>query len=170
MAEEKKIPPTPGSAGDSPLQGEKQQLKLHHLQPAPGSKKEKIRVGRGEGGRRGKTAGRGTKGLKARNTLRPGFEGGQTPLSMRIPKLPGFTNPNKEEFAVVNLAALDVFDKGADVTPDELRSRGLIRHRGRVKVLAQGDVDKALNVKAHAFSAAAKAKIEKAGGTTEVIS
>ena len=147
----------------------KEQLKLHHLQPAPGSKKEKIRVGRGEGGRRGKTAGRGTKGLKARNSLRPGFEGGQTPLSMRIPKLPGFTNPNKEEFAIVNLAALDVFDKGADVTPEELRSRGLIRHRGRVKVLAQGELDKALNVKAHAFSASAKAKIEKAGGTTEVI-
>jgi large subunit ribosomal protein L15 len=147
----------------------KEQLKLHHLQPAPGSKKAKIRVGRGEGGRRGKTAGRGTKGLKARNTLRPGFEGGQTPLSMRIPKLPGFTNPNKEEFAIVNLAALEVFDKGAEVTPDELRSRGLIRHRGRVKVLAQGDLDRALNVKAHAFSAAAKAKIEKAGGTAEVI-
>ncbi|HJQ91671.1 MAG TPA: 50S ribosomal protein L15 [Acidimicrobiia bacterium] len=147
----------------------KEQLKLHHLQPAPGSKKEKIRVGRGEGGRRGKTAGRGTKGLKARNTLRPGFEGGQTPLSMRIPKLPGFTNPNKEEFAIVNLAALEVFDKGADVTPEELRSRGLIRHRGRVKVLAQGELDKALNVKAHAFSASAKAKIEKAGGTAEVI-
>ena len=147
----------------------KEQLKLHHLQPAPGSKKEKIRVGRGEGGRRGKTAGRGTKGLKARNTLRPGFEGGQTPLSMRIPKLPGFTNPNKEEFAIVNLAALDVFDKGAEVTPDELRTRGLIRHRGRVKVLAQGELDKALNVKAHAFSASAKAKIEKAGGTAEVI-
>jgi len=148
----------------------KDQLKLHHLQPAPGSKKEKIRVGRGEGGRRGKTAGRGTKGLKARNTLRPGFEGGQTPLSMRIPKLPGFTNPNKEEFAIVNLAALEVFEKGAEVTPEELRNHGLIRHRGRVKVLAQGELDKALTVKAHAFSAAAKAKIEKAGGTAEVIS
>ena len=148
----------------------KEQLKLHHLQPAPGSKKERIRVGRGEGGRRGKTAGRGTKGLKARNTLRPGFEGGQTPLSMRIPKLPGFTNPNKEEFAIVNLAALDVFDKGAEVTPEELRNHGLIRHRGRVKVLAQGELDKALTVKAHSFSAAAKAKIEKAGGTAEVIS
>jgi large subunit ribosomal protein L15 len=148
----------------------KEQLKLHHLQPAPGSKKEKIRVGRGEGGRRGKTAGRGTKGLKARNTLRPGFEGGQTPLSMRIPKLPGFTNPNKEEFAIVNLAALGVFDKGDEVTPEELRIRGLIRHRGRVKVLAQGELEKALTVRAHAFSAAAKAKIEKAGGTAEVIS
>jgi large subunit ribosomal protein L15 len=147
----------------------KEQLKLHNLQPAPGSKKEKIRVGRGEGGRRGKTAGRGTKGLKARNTLRPGFEGGQTPLSMRIPKLPGFTNPNKEEFAIVNLAALDGFDKGAEVTPEELRDRGLIRHRGRVKVLAEGELTKALTVKAHAFSAAARKKIEDAGGTVEVL-
>jgi len=147
----------------------KEQLKLHHLQPAPGSKKERIRVGRGEGGRRGKTAGRGTKGLKARNTLRPGFEGGQTPLSMRIPKLPGFNNPNKEEFAIVNLAALDVFDKWAEVSPDELRSRGLIRHRGRVKVLAQGDLTKALTVKAHAFSKTAQEKIEKAGGSVEIL-
>jgi large subunit ribosomal protein L15 len=147
----------------------KEQLKLHHLQPAPGSKKDRIRVGRGEGGRRGKTAGRGTKGLKARNTLRPGFEGGQTPLSMRIPKLPGFNNPNKEEFAIVNLAALQGFEAGAEVTPEELRNRGLIRHRGRVKVLAQGDLDKALTVKAHAFSAAARTKIESAGGTVEVL-
>ncbi len=147
----------------------KEQLKLHHLQPAPGSKKSRIRVGRGEGGRRGKTAGRGTKGLKARNTLRPGFEGGQTPLSMRIPKLPGFNNPNKEEFAIVNLAALEVFDKGAEVTPESLRARGLIRHRGRVKVLAQGDVGKALTVKAHAFSKSAREKIEAAGGTVEVL-
>jgi large subunit ribosomal protein L15 len=147
----------------------KEQLKLHHLQPAPGSKKTKIRVGRGEGGRRGKTAGRGTKGLKARNTVRPGFEGGQTPLAMRLPKLPGFKNPNKEEFAIVNLAALEVFDKGAEVTPEELRNRGLIRHKGRVKVLAQGDLDRALVVKAHAFSATAKEKIEAAGGSVEVI-
>jgi large subunit ribosomal protein L15 len=169
MAEEKKTPTSPGSAGDSPRRGEKQQLQLHHLQPAPGSKKSRIRVGRGEGGRRGKTAGRGTKGLKARNTLRPGFEGGQTPLSMRLPKLAGFKNPNKEEFAIVNLAALEGFDKGAEVTPDELRTRGLIRHRGRVKVLAQGDLDKALTVKAHAFSAAAKAKIEEAGGSVEIL-
>ena len=147
----------------------KEQLKLHHLQPAPGSKKARIRVGRGEGGRRGKTAGRGTKGLKARNTLRPGFEGGQTPLSMRLPKQPGFKNPNKEEFAIVNLAALAVFDKGAEVSPEELRNRGLIRHRGRVKVLAEGDLDKALTVKAHAFSAAAKTKIEAAGGSVEIL-
>jgi len=149
---------------------EKNQLKLHHLSPAPGSKKKKIRVGRGEGGRRGKTAGRGTKGLKARNSLRPGFEGGQTPLAMRLPKLRGFKNPNKEEFAIVNLSAFDVFDKGGQITPESLRERGLIRHKGRVKVLAEGDLDRALTVKAHAFSAAAKEKIEKAGGSVEVIS
>jgi large subunit ribosomal protein L15 len=149
---------------------EKKQLKLHDLKPAPGSKKQKIRVGRGEGGRRGKTAGRGTKGLKARNTLRPGFEGGQTALAMRLPKLPGFKNPNKEEFAIVNLAALDTFDAGSEVNPDELRNRGLIRHKGRVKVLAQGELNKGLMVKAHAFSAAAKTKIEAAGGTVEIIS
>jgi large subunit ribosomal protein L15 len=149
---------------------EKKQLKLHDLKPAPGSKKERIRVGRGEGGRRGKTAGRGTKGLKARNSLRPGFEGGQTPMSMRLPKQPGFKNPNKEEFAIVNLSALETFDAGSEVNPEELRKRGLIRHKGRVKVLAQGELGKALTVKAHAFSAAAKTKIEAAGGAVEVIS
>ena len=148
---------------------EREQLKLHNLSPAPGSKKKRIRVGRGEGGRRGKTAGRGTKGLKARNSLRPGFEGGQTPLAMRLPKLKGFTNPNKEQFAIVNLATLADFEAGSDVTPESLRERGMIRHRGRVKVLGEGDLDKALTVKAHAFSASAKAKIEKAGGTVEVI-
>jgi large subunit ribosomal protein L15 len=169
MADEKKSLPSPGSAGDSPLQGERQQLKLHHLKPAPGSKKEPIRVGRGEGGRRGKTAGRGTKGLKARNTLRPGFEGGQTPMSMRLPKLAGFKNPNKEEFAIVNLAALDAFDAGSEVTPETLRERGMIRHKGRVKVLAQGDLGKALTVRAHAFSGKAREKIEAAGGSVEVI-
>ncbi len=148
---------------------EKNQLKLHHLKPAPGSKKKKIRVGRGEGGRRGKTAGRGTKGLKARSSLRPGFEGGQTPLVVRIPKLPGFTNPNREEFAIVNLAALDAFDAGSEVSPETLRDLGLIRHKGRVKVLAEGEVGKPLTVKAHAFSASAKAKIEQAGGSVEIL-
>lgn len=151
------------------MSDKKEQLKLHHLSPARGSKKKRIRVGRGEGGRRGKTAGRGTKGLKARNSLRPGFEGGQTPLAMRIPKLPGFKNPNKEEFAIVNLAALEVFDAGAEVTPETLRERGMIRHKGRLKVLAEGDLDRALTVKAHAFSASAKSKIEEAGGSVEVI-
>lgn len=148
---------------------QKEQLKLHNLSPAPGSKKKKIRVGRGEGGRRGKTAGRGTKGLKARSKLRPGFEGGQTPLAMRLPKLKGFTNPNKEQFAIVNLSSFEDFDKGSEVTPEALRDRGLIRRRGRVKVLAEGDLDKPLTVKAHAFSRAAKEKIEKAGGSVEVL-
>ncbi|HLT95714.1 MAG TPA: 50S ribosomal protein L15 [Acidimicrobiia bacterium] len=148
---------------------QREQLKLHHLQPAPGSKKKKVRVGRGESGKRGKTAGRGTKGLKARGSLRPGFEGGQTPLTMRLPKLPGFKNPNKEYFAIVNLATINQFDAGTEVTPEVLRDNGLIRHRGRVKVLAEGDVDRALTVKAHAFSAKAKEKIEAAGGTAELI-
>jgi len=151
------------------MSDQKDQLKLHHLSPAPGSRKKKIRVGRGEGGRRGKTAGRGTKGLKARNSLRPGFEGGQTPLSMRLPKLKGFTNPNKEAFAIVNLGSLTAFEAGSEVTPDTLRERGLIRHKGQVKVLAEGDLDRALTVKAHAFSATAKEKIERAGGSVEVI-
>lgn len=148
---------------------QRDQLKLHHLSPAPGSKKKKIRVGRGEGGRRGKTAGRGTKGLKARSKLRPGFEGGQTPLAMRLPKLKGFTNPSKEQFAIVNLTAFADFEAGSEVSPATLRERGLIRHKGRVKVLAEGELDKGLTVKAHAFSAAAKEKIENAGGTVEVI-
>lgn len=151
------------------MSDKKEQLKLHHLSPAPGSKKKKIRVGRGEGGRRGKTAGRGTKGLKARNTLRPGFEGGQTPLAMRLPKLRGFNNPNKEEFAIVNVSTLNEFRAGSEVTPEKLREKGLIRHKGRVKVLAEGDLSKKLTVKAHAFSASAKTKIEEAGGTAEVI-
>lgn len=144
-------------------------LQLHDLKPAPGSKKKAIRVGRGPGGKGGKTAGRGTKGLKARNTLRPGFEGGQTPMSMRIPKLKGFRNPNKESFAIVNLAALSKFPAGSLVTPEELRKRGLIKHQGRVKVLAEGGLDRALTVHAHAFSEGARAKIESAGGTAEVI-
>jgi large subunit ribosomal protein L15 len=149
---------------------DREQLKLHHLSPAEGSKKSRTRVGRGEGGKRGKTAGRGTKGLKARNSLRPGFEGGQTPLAMRLPKLKGFKNPNKQEYAIVNLSALSGFDAGSEVTPEMLRDKGLIRHRGLVKVLAEGDLDKSLTVKAHAFSAAAKQKIENAGGTVELIS
>lgn len=148
---------------------QREQLKLHHLKPAPGSKKKKVRVGRGEAGKRGKTAGRGTKGLKARGSLRPGFEGGQTTLSMRLPKLPGFKNPNKQYFAIVNLVTLNQFEAGTEVTPDLLRENGLIRHRGRVKVLAEGEVDRALTVRAHAFSAKASEKIQAAGGQVEVI-
>lgn len=144
-------------------------MKLHHLKPAPGSKKRKIRVGRGEGGRRGKTAGRGTKGQKARSKVRVGFEGGQMPLARRLPKLKGFNNPNKEYFALINVERLAVFPKGSVVGPDELRSEGLIKKRGRVKVLGEGDLDRELTVRAHAFSVGAVEKIKAAGGSVEVV-
>ncbi|MGH8944885.1 MAG: 50S ribosomal protein L15 [Acidimicrobiia bacterium] len=144
-------------------------MSLHDLAPAPGSRKKRIRVGRGEGGRRGKTAGRGTKGLKARSKLRPGFEGGQTPLTMRMPKLKGFTNPNKEQYAIVNLTGLVDFESGSEVSPESLRERGLIRHRGLVKVLGEGEIDRPLTVRVHAVSASARAKIENAGGSVELI-
>ena len=144
-------------------------MKLHHLKPADGSKTRKIRVGRGEGGRRGKTAGRGTKGLKARGQVRPGFEGGRMPLQRRLPHLRGFKNPNKEYFTVVNVERLNAFRAGSTVTPDELRARGLVKKRGRIKVLAEGDLKKKLTVQAHAFSKGAISKIEEAGGSVEVI-
>jgi large subunit ribosomal protein L15 len=144
-------------------------MKLHHLKPAAGSKKRKIRVGRGEAGRRGKTAGRGTKGLKARSKVRRGFEGGQMPLQRRLPKLKGFRNPNRVEFTVINVGRLDVFDAGTVVTPDELREAGLVKHRGRIKVLGEGDLDRALTVKAHAFSLGAAEKIQAAGGSVELV-
>jgi len=148
----------------------KEQLKLHHLAPPPGSKRERIRVGRGEGGRRGKTAGRGTKGLKARNSLRPGFEGGQIPLVRRLPKLRGFKNPNKEVFTVVNVGVLaEEFPAGSTVTIEELRAKGLVRHRGQVKVLAEGELGHALTVETHAVSAAARSKIEAAGGSVQIV-
>jgi large subunit ribosomal protein L15 len=144
-------------------------MKLHHLRPAEGSKKRKIRVGRGEAGRRGKTAGRGTKGLKARSKVRPGFEGGQTPLIKQMPKLKGFRNPNREEFTVVNVERLEVFEVGATVSPVEMREAGLAKKRGKVKVLGQGDLNVALTVRAHAFSSGAAAKITAAGGTIELL-
>lgn len=144
-------------------------MKLHHLRPAEGSKKRKIRVGRGESGRRGKTAGRGTKGLKARSKVRPGFEGGQTPIIRQMPKLKGFRNPNREEFTVVNVEKLGAFDAGATVTPDDLRTAGLAKKRGKIKVLGQGDIEVALTVKAHAFSIGAADKIKAAGGSIELI-
>ena len=144
-------------------------LQLHDLKPDPGSRRARRRYGRGPGGKGNKTAGRGTKGLKARNTLRPGFEGGQTPMSMRIPKLKGFRNPNKVPFAIINLSTLNQFAAGSVVEPEELRKRGLVKHRGPVKVLGMGEIDRALNVKADAFSESAKQKIEAAGGSVEVI-
>jgi large subunit ribosomal protein L15 len=144
-------------------------MKLHHLRPAEGSKKRKIRVGRGESGARGKTAGRGTKGLKARSKVRRGFEGGQMPLQRRMPKLRGFRNPNRVEYTVINVERLNEFDAGATVTADDLRVMGLVKHRGKVKVLGEGDIDRALTVKAHAFSLGAVEKIKAAGGSVEVI-
>ncbi|MBK5269150.1 MAG: 50S ribosomal protein L15 [Acidimicrobiia bacterium] len=145
------------------------QLQLHHLRPPDGSKKTKIRVGRGEGGRRGKTAGRGTKGTKARNTVRPGFEGGRVPLQRRIPTLRGFKNPNNETFAVVNVEDLNVFAANSVVTSAGLKAAGLAKKKGRVKVLGDGEIDRALKVQVDAVSAAAKAKIEAAGGSVETI-
>lgn len=144
-------------------------MKLHHLKPAPGSKKDRIRVGRGEGGRRGKTAGRGTKGAKARGQIPAWFEGGQMPIYRRLPKLKGFTNRNRELYAVINVERLEQFDKGAVVGPEELRAHGLVKKRGKVKVLGQGELTKALTVRAHAFSVGAVERIEAAGGTVEVI-
>jgi large subunit ribosomal protein L15 len=144
-------------------------MKLHHLKPAEGSKKRKIRVGRGESGRRGKTAGRGTKGLKARSKVRQGFEGGQTPLQRRIPKLKGFRNPNREEFTVINVERLGGFDSGSTVTPDIMREAGLVKKRGKIKVLGEGDLGVALTVQAHAFSSGAADKIQSAGGSVEVL-
>jgi large subunit ribosomal protein L15 len=144
-------------------------MKLHHLRPAEGSKKRKIRVGRGESGRRGKTAGRGTKGLKARSKVRQGFEGGQTPLQRRIPKLKGFRNPNREEFTVINVERLGGFDAGSTVTPDIMREAGLVKKRGKIKVLGEGDLGVALTVYAHAFSSGAADKIQSAGGSVEVL-
>ena len=148
---------------------ERRQLRLHHLKPAAGAKKRSIRVGRGEGGRRGKTAGRGTKGIKAREEVRLGFEGGQTPVTQRLPKLRGFKNPSKEYFALVNIERLNEFRARSTVGPEELRQAGLIKKRGRVKVLGEGELGKPLTVRAHAFSARAAEKIEAAGGSVEYI-
>jgi len=144
-------------------------MKIHDLKPAPGSRKPKRRVGRGIGGKGGKTAGRGSKGQGARSTVSPRFEGGQTPLHRRTPKAKGFTNPFRVEYHVVNLSTLETFDTGTEVTPDSLRAHGLVAKRGLVKVLARGELTKSLTVRAHAFSAAAVRAIEGAGGSTEVL-
>ncbi|MGL5850167.1 MAG: 50S ribosomal protein L15 [Phycicoccus sp.] len=141
-------------------------LKVHHLRPAPGARTAKIRVGRGEGGKRGKTAGRGTKGTKARYQVPAGFQGGTTPLHMRFPKLRGFTNPFRTEYQVVNLDRLTtLYPQGGTVTVDDLVARGAVRQGHPVKVLGTGEITVAVTVTAHAFSAAAKEKIEAAGGS-----
>jgi large subunit ribosomal protein L15 len=146
-------------------------LKLHHLRPAPGAHKAKVRVGRGEGSK-GKTAGRGTKGTKARNTVRMGFEGGQMPLNRRVPKLKGFSNAGfGTTYQVVNVGRLaELFPEGGDVTPESMVASGAARKGELIKVLGTGDISVALRVTAHAFSATAVGKIEQAGGTATQLS
>jgi large subunit ribosomal protein L15 len=141
-------------------------LKVHHLRPAPGAKTPRTRVGRGEASK-GKTAGRGTKGTKARYQVPARFEGGQMPLHMRLPKLRGFKNPFKVEYQVVNLDRLgELFPDGGAVGVDELVERGAVRKGRPVKVLGSGEIGVAVQVSAHAFSGSAKEKIAAAGGST----
>ncbi|GAA4673884.1 50S ribosomal protein L15 [Frondihabitans cladoniiphilus] len=142
-----------------------QVLKVHHLRPAPGAKKSRIRVGRGEGSK-GKTAGRGTKGTKARYSVKVGFEGGQMPLHMRTPKLRGFKNPFRVEYQVVNLEKLaDLYPAGGDVTVGDLVAKGAVRKNEKVKVLGNGDLAVKLNVVVDKVSGSAEEKIVAAGGT-----
>jgi large subunit ribosomal protein L15 len=145
-------------------------LKVHHLKPAPGARTAKTRVGRGEGSK-GKTAGRGTKGSKARYQVSPGFEGGQMPIHMRLPKLRGFRNRFRTEYQVVNLARLaELFPAGGTVSPDSLAEAGAVRRGAPVKVLGNGELGGVkLEVTAHAFSASAAEKITAAGGSTTTL-
>src|SRR5205807_8265260 len=141
-------------------------VKIHDLKPPKGSSKPRRRVGRGIAGKGGKTAGRGMKGQAARGTVPVGFEGGQMPLARRVPKLKGFKNPFRVEYAVVNLDALEQFE-GDEITPDALRGKGLVAKQGLVKVLGRGQLTRAVRVKAHAFSKSAEQAITAAGGTVE---
>jgi large subunit ribosomal protein L15 len=144
-------------------------LKVHHLRPNPGSKTEKTRVGRGEGSK-GKTAGRGTKGTKARYQVPERFEGGQMPLHMRTPKLKGFKNPFRTEYQAVNVATINaLFPKGGEVTVADLVKAGAVRKGELVKVLGQGEISVAVQVSANAFSESAKTKITAAGGSVNQI-
>lgn len=144
-------------------------MKLNELKPSEGSRTSRKRIGRGDSSGNGKTAGRGQKGQKARGKVRLGFEGGQMPLYRRIPKR-GFTNINCKEYAIVNLDALNVFDEGAEITPEALLKAGIIKKQlSGVKILGNGEVSKKFTVKAQKFSASAVKAIEAAGGKTEVI-
>lgn len=148
------------TTGDGPI-------KIHDLRPAPGSRTAKTRVGRGAGSK-GKTAGRGTKGTKARYQVKAGFEGGQMPMHMRLPKLRGFRNPFRTEYQVVNLDKLaELYPQGGDVTVESLVEKGAVRAHQPVKVLGSGDVSVALNVTVDAFSASARTKLEAAGGSAQ---
>ena len=144
-------------------------IKFHHLKPTPGSTKSKIRKGRGEAGKRGKTAGRGTKGTGARKTVPAYFEGGQIPLYRRILKLKGLKNTPKMSYVVVNVSDLQDKNLKGDIDPEILQKNGLTRKKGFVKILGNGEITNSVNVKAHAVSESAKKKIEDAGGTVEVI-
>ncbi len=143
-------------------------MKIHDLKPAYGSVTKKRRVGRGIGGHGGKTAGRGTKGQNARSSVRPGFEGGQLPLTQRIPKLKGFKNPFKVTYQVVNLDDISRLNEST-ITPEILRNKGLVHSRGMVKVLGRGEISSALTLKVHAISASAQKEIEAKGGSVEII-
>ena len=146
-------------------------MKLHHLRPDPGSRPKRKRLGRGRAAGGGKTAGRGTKGYLAKHNPKLGFEGGQMPLQRRLPKLKGFKNPNRTEYAVVNLDQLAVAsDEGDQVTPQTLHARGLVPRGKLVKVLGRGEIERALTVRAHAVSETARSKIERAGGSVEIVS
>jgi large subunit ribosomal protein L15 len=152
----------------APAAGERT-LKVHHLRPAPGSRTAKTRVGRGEASK-GKSAGRGTKGSKARYQVSAAFEGGQMPLHMRLPKLRGFKNPFRVEYQVVNLDRLgELFPDGGDVSVADLVAKGAVRDGQLVKVLGSGELEVALRVSAHAFSGSARQKIEAAGGTATTL-
>ena len=143
-------------------------MKVHDLKPASGSSRPRRRVGRGIGGKGGKTAGRGTKGQAARGTIPAGFEGGQLPLHMRIPKLRGFNNPFRIEYQAINLDTLD--ESGlTEISPESLHDIGLVHKGALVKILGRGTISRAVTVKAHAFSKSAEAAITAAGGTTEVL-
>ena len=144
-------------------------LKVHHLRPAPGAKKAKTCKGRGEASK-GKTAGRGGKGTRARNVVRAGFEGGQLPLVMRLPKLRGFKNPERIEYQAVNISTINsLYPKGGDVTVEDLVKKGAARKGHPVKVLGNGDISVKVSVLAHAFSSSATAKISAAGGSAKTL-
>jgi len=144
-------------------------MHIHDLKPAKGSNTKRRRVARGIGGKGGKTAGRGHKGQHARGQVKPGFEGGQTPIHRRTPKAKGFNNPFRIEYQAINLDALEQFDAGTVVDLETLRASGLVHKHGFVKILGRGELSKALTVHAHAFSASAQAAIVVAGGTAETL-
>ena len=147
------------------MANEDELLQMHNLKPAPGAKKDRTRIGRGEGSK-GKTSGRGGKGTKKRYQVRPGFEGGQLPLYMRLPKLRGFKSPFKKEYQVVNVAVLaELFPQGGEITVADLVAKGAVRNGFPVKVLGDGEVSAAYTLKGVKASASAKSKIEAAGGS-----